>query len=219
MKVVINEYASDRAFGFKRWFPEATICKRYKQETTPESFDLLILSGGPMSADEKSRAKYQFLAEDMTLLQELYGFGERSAFVLGVCLGAQLMTFACGGYVEEGDENLVGWNELVVTHQHPAFNGLIHFLQCEIHQNRIVDLGADGQVLVTSALDPIEAFSIGKRFLGTAYHPEITKDEAEWISNANDGTLRFEILSDTTLSLNDAYVASEKFFQNIRALV
>lgn len=219
MKVVINEYAPNRAFGFKRWFPEAIICKRHEKETTPESFDLLILSGGPMSADENSRIKSPFLAEDMTLLQELYGFGERSAFVLGVCLGAQLMTFACGGYVEEGDENLVGWNELVVTHQHPAFNGLGHFLQCEIHRNRIVNLGADGQVLVTSALDPIEAFSIGKRFLGTAYHPEITKDEAEWIANANKGTLRFKVLSDTAFSLNDAYVASEKFFENIRALV
>jgi len=221
MKIAINEYAPSRALGFKRWFPEAVVCKRYEQEKTPDSFDLLILSGGPMSADEKSRSENVFLAEDMILLKELQWLGKKSPFVLGVCLGAQLMVFANGGDVQESKELIVGWNELTVKHQHLAFTGMANFLVCEIHRNHIAHPGINGQILVSSQLDSIEAFSIGSRFLGTAYHPEITKDDAERISDDSGGKLKFKFLSDSdkVFSLSDAFMTSKRFFENIRTLV
>jgi GMP synthase-like glutamine amidotransferase len=216
MRVAIHTYAPDRAAPLQAWFPEATVHNRYLGDPAATSFDLLILSGGPMSADTASQRQYPFLKEDARILQTLKSEGD-GPFVLGICLGAQLMTFALGGIVEEGDSLLAGWNELRRVANHPAFEGLPALLQCEIHKNHITVLPPKARTLVSSEVDKIEAFSVGTRFIGTGYHPEITSSDMAFITQKYG--VNFATLSKTQLTSTDAHEASRKFFDNIRSIV
>lgn len=222
MKVVIHEYAPARARAIvKRWFPEAQVRRRYEGESRVDSFDLLILSGGPHSAHEQSRIEHPFLAEDYALLQELGTLGVSAPLVLGICLGAQLMAFAFGGKVvdQPKEETRVGWNQLNIVGQHPVFDGVASpLLQCEIHSNRIVTMPKNACLLVSSSLDEIEAFAVGGRFIGVGYHPEFIEEDLEWFQkNVELDISRF--LCDTKLSFDDAHKASTRFFENLRSLV
>ena len=167
MKVVISEYAKFRSRAFLNWFPDAEVRRRYEGERLPDSFDLLILTGGPMSAHEKSRSGNPFLSEDMVLLQELARVGSKAPFTLGVCLGAQLMTFAFGGQVEDGPEELVGWNDINLVSTHPAFDGVESPLHCEIHANHITRLPKRARLIASSTFDAVEVFCVGDRMLAS----------------------------------------------------
>ena len=170
-----------------------------------------------MSADASSRAKHQFLEEDFQLLQQLNAHDEKQPFVLGICLGAQLMTWAFGGTVAEGEKMLAGWNEIEILSTHPAFDGLVRPLQCEIHYNHIERLPKDADIVATSLCDNVEAFAIGTQFLGVGYHPEVTAEDMSFISKTYG--IRFENLCSTTKGAKEAFEASQRFFENIRSLI
>lgn len=216
MNAVIHEYAKHRARAFLHWFPNAVIRRRYLGEERVDSFDLLILSGGPCSAHRQSREQNPFLEEDLKMLQEIDPHSSGAPFVLGVCLGAQLMVFAFGGNVTDGSEEITGWNEIELKAPHPAFDGLIRPLHCEIHKNHIDQLPDGAVLLASSAYDAIEAFSIGSRFLGTAYHPEITKNDISWFAEVPK--IRLDYLKPSTVTLEEGLSASRQFFKNIAML-
>lgn len=75
-------------------------------ETPPEidSFDFLIVMGGPMNIYEED--KFPWLAVEKRFLRESIAAGKR---VLGVCLGAQLLADVLGGPVSKGKNREIGW--------------------------------------------------------------------------------------------------------------
>lgn len=217
-EVLILEYDKKRSkFLTDYWFKGPCVPKiirRHEGEAYDwrivRSCDLLILSGGGWGPyDDKV-----FLAEDKEMLVRLRAEGSGPK-VLGICLGAQLMTVAFGGEVHCGGSLALGWNHVEINVSHPVFKGIDSLLQVEIHSNHITKLPDEARLLASSALDRVEVFQVGDRFLGTAYHPEITPDDIEWF-RADQRLDISRIISTTSHALSEARAASETFFANLK---
>ena len=67
---------------------EYEIIKLYENQSLPEidSFDFLIIMGGPMSIHDE--AKYSWLKAEKSFIKSAIDAGKK---VLGICLGAQLI--------------------------------------------------------------------------------------------------------------------------------
>lgn len=73
-----------------------------------DDVDGIVSMGGPMSASQ--RAQYPFLAKEVSLLREAVN---RHKPILGVCLGAQLLSDALGGRVTPSPQKEIGWYPLM----------------------------------------------------------------------------------------------------------
>lgn len=78
----------------------------YDQEPLPSSKwpDFLIVMGGPMGVSDEN--KYPWLAEEKTFIKQVIQSG---SWVLGVCLGAQLIANVLGAPVTKNKTPEIGW--------------------------------------------------------------------------------------------------------------
>ncbi len=70
----------------------------------PEAYDLLLVMGGPMNIYQESL--YPWLSMEKSALRAAIAAGK---YVVGVCLGAQLIADALGSKVAPGAEKEIGW--------------------------------------------------------------------------------------------------------------
>ena len=86
----------------------------WKGEALPElaSFDWLIVMGGPMGVYDE--AEYPWLAGEKRLLKAAV---DADKLILGVCLGAQLLSVALGGQVTRNAQREIGWFPVSATPQ------------------------------------------------------------------------------------------------------
>ncbi|HBF36965.1 MAG TPA: amidotransferase, partial [Firmicutes bacterium] len=71
---------------------------------TMDRFDCLIIMGGPMNIYEAE--KYPWLQSEKQFIKEAI---DHRKVVLGICLGAQLITDVLGGKVTKNPEGEIGW--------------------------------------------------------------------------------------------------------------
>jgi GMP synthase-like glutamine amidotransferase len=83
-------------------------------EALPElhSFDWLVVMGGPMGVYDEDQ--YPWLAGEKRFLRQAVDAGK---LVLGVCLGAQLLSVVLGGQVSRNRFAEIGWHEVQATPQ------------------------------------------------------------------------------------------------------
>ncbi|MDO9632795.1 MAG: type 1 glutamine amidotransferase [Humidesulfovibrio sp.] len=81
----------------------------WKGEALPNlaSFDWIIVMGGPMGVYDDD--KYPWLAGEKRFLRQAVDAGK---LVLGVCLGAQLLSVVLGGAVTRNRHSEIGWHEV-----------------------------------------------------------------------------------------------------------
>ncbi|MBI4256725.1 type 1 glutamine amidotransferase [Candidatus Uhrbacteria bacterium] len=178
-RIIVCEFAPERGSAFMNWLPGSRVVRRYLGETVPESFDVLMLGGGPMSANEEDRARHPFIQEEFDRVRALAS-DPAAPMLVGICLGAQLIVLALGGDVVRG-ETVRGWNEIRQLADHRMFPLCTRYVQFEFHSNHIVRLPPGARLLADSPRDAVEAFAVGDRILATAYHPEIGPADAERI--------------------------------------
>jgi GMP synthase-like glutamine amidotransferase len=77
-----------------------------------DAFDWLIVMGGPMGAYDED--KYPWLAGEKQFLRAAVDAGKR---ILGVCLGAQLLSVVLGGVVTKNAHREIGWFPVTATPQ------------------------------------------------------------------------------------------------------
>ncbi len=85
----------------------------------PETIDWLVVMGGPMNVDEHDA--YPWLVREKEFIHRVIG---RSTRVLGVCLGAQLISTVLGGRVAPNRQKEIGWFPIDFTAEaagHPVF--------------------------------------------------------------------------------------------------
>ena len=85
---------------------EITATRLFDSAVFPDvaDVDLLIIMGGPMSANDD--ALLPWLALEKAFIRRVI---EAEKPVLGVCLGAQLIAAAMGGRVHPNPEKEIGW--------------------------------------------------------------------------------------------------------------
>ena len=95
---------------------QVTTTKVYENETLPESvddIDFLIVMGGPQSPDEDREAfPYYDPQVEIQLIQKAI---KSDRYIVGVCLGAQLLSVAYGAEYEHSPEREIGVFPITLT--------------------------------------------------------------------------------------------------------
>lgn len=137
-----------------------------------EEVAALVLLGGKMSVTELER--HPFLVAEVALLRAAL---QQCVPILGICLGAQLLTLAAGGRVSSMGRVYVGWPELSLTdaaREDPVFLGLPNGLSVlKWHEDRI-DVPAGATLLGTTATPGSALFRVGPVAWGSQMHLETT---------------------------------------------
>lgn len=197
----------------------------YRGDAPPglDSFDWLIVMGGPMNVDEE--VDYPWLKAEKALIRAAIDAGK---IVLGVCLGAQLIARVTGGKVERNAHKEIGWfpvrrsaeiKDTVLSSVLPEQFEAFHW-----HSDRL-ELPPGATHLASSEACDNQAFCIGDKVFGFQFHLETTPRLAQaLIENAGDdldgsayvqnpeqitaGPEQFERLNRIMSRILDAIVAS-----------
>jgi len=144
------------------------------------SFDLLVLMGGPMSVNDEQ--KYPWLAEEKVFIRKAI---EREKKVLGICLGAQLIASALGKKVYGNREREIGWFPVRFTDDIRRKNLFDHFPESGVvfhWHGETFDL-PDGAVLVGSSdACKNQGFLYGTNVVALQFHLEETGESLDMIT-------------------------------------
>lgn len=153
-------------------------------------FDFLIILGGGPGAYEEG--KYPWLRREKAWIKTVI---EEKKYVLGICLGAQLIADAMGGKASKHDVKEIGWWQVKFNHEgqtHLLLKGLPKegtFYQ--FHQDTFT-IPNHGTHLAESIACKSQAFSIGNHVLALQFHPEMTKEMSKHIIEASSHNLKEE---------------------------
>lgn len=136
----------------------------------PNDVDLLIVMGGPMSANDEETLTW--LIDEKALIRQCVRQGKR---VLGICLGAQLIASAMGARVYRNRVKEIGWfpvQALPVRRESlfrfPAVFDAFHW------HGETFDLPPGAVQLARSEGCENQAFQLGRSVMGLQFHLEVT---------------------------------------------
>jgi GMP synthase-like glutamine amidotransferase len=139
-----------------------------------DDIDLLVVMGGPMSANDDSRIPWM-----KQELEFLHVAATRGVKILGVCLGAQLLARVLGARVYPGEHREIGWHPISPARD---FSGsLFDLREAEPVPDRVLhwhgetfDLPSGARHLFSSTACEQQAFQYESHILGLQFHMEMT---------------------------------------------
>lgn len=159
-----------RAAGFRIRY--VNFRRNPDQRPTLDRYSALIVLGGPMNADDAGA--HPNLATEVELIQEAV---DRNMSVLGICLGAQLLAKALGGYVRAGEAREFGWQHVSLTDSGMTDPVLGTFdtrqRVFQWHEDGI-ELPPGVEHLAGSPACPVQAFRHGEHVYGLQFHLEVS---------------------------------------------
>ena len=174
----------------------------------PEGFTHIILLGGPMNVYEEDR--YPFLKDEDLFIKEAV---QRGKFILGICLGAQLIAKALGAKVFKAPVKEIGWFDVSLTEiglQDPLFSNLPKtFPVFQWHEDTF-DIPKSAKLIATSSSVPHQAFRYGDNAYGLQFHLEVTEEMIqEWMKTYEEELKgsqpplfsKLKILTDTEIEI------------------
>lgn len=144
----------------------------FNNHTLPKTseFDWLIIMGGPMNIYEDK--KYSWLVEEKKFIEKAIA-DEKN--VLGICLGAQLITDVLGGTVYKNNYKEIGWHPVLLTEEAKSssvFNKLPdRFIAFHWHGDTF-NLPSGAIRTAESEGCANQAFEYDKRVIGLQFHLE-----------------------------------------------
>ena len=180
MKVAIFLHEKNEPAGvFEIIFEEQGIPFEYLRLFEDEMIDIadathLLFMGGPMSVNEEE--KYPYLIEEKMLIKDWI---KKKRPVLGICLGAQLISSAMGGRVM-GCEQEIGWTEVRRLSEGPLAQFPEKFVVFQFH-GETFEIPLDSTLLCAGERVRNQAVSCGTA-LGLQFHLELTRELIEdWV--------------------------------------
>lgn len=133
-----------------------------------DDFDLLVVMGGPMSVNDE--ADYPWLRPEKRLIAAAMAAGR---FVIGVCLGSQMLAEVLGARVFPNAEKEVGWFPVQTTGAGTLFAGLPSEFTVFHWHGETYDLPAGAVHLASTPGCRNQAFE-NEHALGLQFHMEMT---------------------------------------------
>jgi GMP synthase-like glutamine amidotransferase len=96
----------------KRWRVSRTMLFKEQVFPDPSSIDWLVIMGGSMGVYDEKR--HPWLVAEKEFIGEVI---ERGKKVIGVCLGAQLVSHVLGGMVCRNEHEEIGWFPVTLTEE------------------------------------------------------------------------------------------------------
>jgi len=183
----------------------------YRAETPPsaDSFDWLVIMGGPMNIYEYRN--HPWLRGEKQLISEAINKGKT---VLGVCLGAQLIADVLGAKIYQNPEIEIGWFPVRFLDERKSVHAFQEFPTelTPLHwHGDTFDLPSGAIRLAESDGCKNQAFAYGEKVIGLQFHIEVPEtDLAEFIG---------ETVPDPALYIQDrdTILSSTKNIQPIKA--
>jgi len=164
---------------------EVTRTPFFASTTLPDlhQIDLLVVMGGPMSVNDEDA--FPWLALEKKFIRD---FIETGKPVLGICLGAQLITSALGAEVYPNSVKEIGWFPIQgvstiggSTFSFPPSTEVFHW------HGETFDLPPGATLIARSEGCENQAFQIDTSVIGLQFHLETTPESAQAIvSNCRD---------------------------------
>ena len=187
----------------------------------PEGFTHIILLGGPINVYEEDR--YPFLKEEDLFIKEAI---QRGKFILGICLGAQLIAKALGAKVFKAPVKEIGWFDVTLTEiglQDPLFSDLPKtFPVFQWHEDTF-EIPRSAKLIATSSSVPHQAFRYADNAYGLQFHLEVTEEMIqEWMRTYEEELKgpqpplfsKLKILTDTEIEIETYTRRGMKFLEN-----
>jgi GMP synthase-like glutamine amidotransferase len=178
------ENAGSIAGWLKKQKATTTYTRFFADESLPptDDPDLVIIMGGPMSANDESTLPW-LKAEKEFILNTI----QRDVPMLGICLGAQLIAAALGARVYRNSRREIGWFPVYsVPSEEDAFQFPEAFYAFHWH-GETFDIPEGSIRLARSERCAHQAFQIGRHTLGLQFHLETTPENAQaLIENCRD---------------------------------
>jgi GMP synthase (glutamine-hydrolysing) len=148
------------------------VTRVYHQEPYPtlDSFDALVVMGGPMGVHDAAR--FPWLTEEKRLIEAALQADKR---VLGVCLGSQLIADVLGARVYRNRFQEIGWFPVHSTEAGRAQWNLPREFPVFHWHGDTFDLPKDAVHLAKSAASEQQMFALGTHVLGIQFHAEVTR--------------------------------------------
>jgi GMP synthase-like glutamine amidotransferase len=153
----------------------------------PPSFDWLVVMGGPMSVHDE--AEFPWLVAEKALIADAIRSGKA---VLGICLGAQLISNVLGGKITRNREKEIGWFPIeasLESHREgaPSRNWIRRVLpetMVTFHWHGETFSLPEGTVpLFRSEGCDHQGFALGDKVVGLQFHPEMERSGIEKLAS------------------------------------
>lgn len=143
----------------------------------PHEYDLLAVMGGPMSVHDE--LEFPWLAQEKECLKQAVARGRS---VLGVCLGAQMLSQILGGQVGSNNQREIGWHPVRQTPwgaANPAFAGIPKEFTAFHWHGETFSVPRGASLLAESDACAQQAFAVGAKLVGLQFHFETTAQSME----------------------------------------
>jgi len=149
---------------------QLNICKT-EIEPSDNNFDLLIIAGGVQHVWDDEI--YPWLPKEKHFIANVV---DQNKFILGICLGAQLLAETLGGKVFPNLDKEIGWHEVQLTHdgkESQFFNNVPEQFTIFHWHNDHFSLPPECQRLAYNTASKNQAFTNkNRRILGIQFHPD-----------------------------------------------
>lgn len=138
-----------------------------------DSFDWLVIMGGPMSVYDEQ--KHSWLVVEKQFIKQAIAGGKT---VIGICLGSQLLAETLGAKVYPNDQKEIGWFPVEFTagaSSHQLFSNLKNAAMVFHWHGDTFDLPPDAIHLAHSKACKHQAFLYNKKVLGLQFHLEMSE--------------------------------------------
>ena len=203
--------------GMEAWLAATgytvTCTRLFAGETlpAPDTVDLLIIMGGPMSVHDE--AEYPWLVDEKAFVRRVMDTGIP---VLGVCLGAQLIADVLGARVYANGEKEIGWFPVeavsanAMSFRFPSSIEVFHW------HGETFDLPQGAVRLAQSAVCRNQAFQVGRSVIGLQFHLETTPESAAALTTH----CREELVPGATIQTEEEILAAPpETYEAVNALM
>ena len=150
-----------------------------------DCFDLLIILGGSMNIYEED--KYSWLKQEKEFIKELI---KQDKYVLGICLGAQLLADALGAKVYPNNHKEIGWFPIKLTQEArntELFKEVPETLNVFHWHGDTFELPDKSTLVASSEACANQGFIYNEKIIGLQFHLETSKISIEnLIKNCNE---------------------------------
>jgi len=160
----------------KSYSVSATLSYENQDFPDTDSFDLLVILGGPMNIYEED--KYSWLKKEKQFIKEAI---KQNKYIIGICLGAQLLADTLGAKVYPNSQKEIGWFPINLT-QHAVNSGILsglpNILPVFHWHGDTFDLPKNSILLASSKACTNQAFVYNEKIIGLQFHLETSEISA-----------------------------------------